>query len=79
MLSHFVLIAKHAAMYYRVMEHVKIDEDVTECVEKLTRVLAQTLHGSPVIVQLNDQKFNTELVQEVLAEMKKLPNTEVRD
>jgi hypothetical protein len=65
--------------YYRVIEHVKIDEDVTECVEKLTHVLEKILHGSPVMVQLNVKTHDTELVQKVITEIKKLPNIEVRD
>jgi len=67
------------AEYYRVMEHVKIDEDVKPCVEKLKHVLVNILYNSLVMVQLNDKKHNTDLAQQVVSELKKLPNIEVRD
>ena len=67
------------AEYYRVMENVQIDPGATSCVEKLQQVLEIILYGSPVIVQLNDKKHDTELAQQVNAEIKKLPNVEVRD
>ena len=67
------------AEYYRVIEHVQIDPDVTSCVEKLKHVLQNILYNSPVILQLNDKKHDTDLAQQVIAEIKKLPNIEVRD
>ena len=67
------------AEYYRVIQDMKMDEDVTPCVQKLTHILEKILYGSPVIVQLNDKKYNTDLVQEVIAGIKNLPNIEVRD
>ena len=65
--------------YYRVMEHVPIDQDVTACVGKIKHVLENILYGSPVSVQLNAKKHDTDLVQQLLAEVKQLPNIEVRD
>ena len=67
------------AEYYRVMEHVKIDENVTPCVQKLKHVLENILYSSPVIVQLNAKSHDTNLAEQVLSEMKKQPNIEVRD
>ena len=64
--------------YYRAMEHVKMDESVTRCVQKLTHVLENMLYSSPVIVQLNDKNHNTDLAEQVISEIKKLPNIEVR-
>ena len=67
------------AEYYRVMENVQIDPGTTSCVEKLQQVLGNILYSSPVLVQLNDKKHDTELAQQVIAEIKKPPNVEVRD
>ena len=66
------------AEYYRVIEHLKMDEDVTPCVDRLKHVLSNTLHDSPVIVQINDKKQDAELAFRVVAEIKKLPNIEMR-
>ena len=61
------------------LEHVKMEEDITPCVEQLTHVLTNILLGSPVIIQINEKKEDTELVQRVLSALTKLPNVEKRD
>ena len=60
------------------LEHVKMEEDITPCVEQLTHVLTNILLDSPVIIQINEKKEDTELVQRVLSALTKLPNVEKR-
>ena len=62
------------AEYYRVLEHVRLENDVTPCVESLTHIFKNVLCGSPVIMQINDNKQDTELAQKILGELAMLPN-----
>ena len=62
------------AEYYRVLEHVRLENDVTLCLENLTDVFTKVLCGSPVVMQINDNKHDTELAQRVLQNLATLPN-----
>ena len=62
------------AEYYRVLEHVRLQNDVTPCVENLADVFTKVLCGSPVVVQINNNKHDTELAQQVLQKLAALPN-----
>ena len=66
------------AEYYRVIEHVKIEDDVAECFQKIQHILKDILCSSPVIAQLNDKKHDTELALKVMSQIKELPNIELR-